>query len=173
VPEEADLILSETAILDTPLVLLDSLLFVLSPMLERIMRSAVERAYALRSLTLALQLEKAPAYERHIRPAIATQSRDLLLKLLNLDLQTHPPQAAILGVTLTAEASRPQTAQRGLFQAQFPEPAGQSHTKVACTFLVTFVWVVFRRMVAGGFLDVPQRDIGSVFRVLGGSGRPA
>jgi protein ImuB len=122
VPEEADLVLSEAATLDTPLVLLDSLLFVVSPMLERIMRSAVERAYALRSLTLALQLEKALGYERHIRPAIATQSRDLLLKLLNLDLQTHPPQAAILGVTLTAEAARPQTAQRGLFQAQFPEP---------------------------------------------------
>jgi hypothetical protein len=104
VPEEADLVLSETAILDTPLVLLDSLLFVVSPMLERMMRSAVERAYALRSLTLALQLEKVSVYERHIRPAIATQSRDLLLKLLNLDLQSHPPQAAILGVTLTAEA---------------------------------------------------------------------
>ena len=122
VPEEADLVLSETAMLDTPFVLLDSLLFVVSPMLERIMRRAVERAYALRSLTLGLQLEKYPAYERHIRPAIATQSRELLLKLLNLDLQTHPPQAAILGVTLTAEAARPQTVQRGLFQAQFPEP---------------------------------------------------
>ena len=122
VPEEADLILSETAILDSPLVLLDSLLFIVSPMLERIMRSAVERAYALRSFTLCLQLEKAAPYERHIRPAIPTQSRDLLLKLLNLDLQTHPPQAAILGVTLTAEAARPQIAQRGLFQAQFPEP---------------------------------------------------
>ena len=122
VPEEADLVLSETATLDTPLVLLDSLLFIVSPMLERIMRLAVERAYALRSLTLNLQLEKAASYERHIRPAIATQSRDLLLKLLNLDLQTHPPQAAIVGVTLTAEAARPQTAQRGLFQAQFPEP---------------------------------------------------
>jgi protein ImuB len=122
VPEEADLVLSETATLDTPLVLLDSLLFIVSPMLERIMRRAVEHAYALRSLTLGLQLEKAAAYERHIRPAIATQSRELLLKLLNLDLQSHPPQAAILGVTLTAEAARPQTAQRGLFQAQFPEP---------------------------------------------------
>ena len=122
VPEEADLVLSETAILDTPLVLLDSLLFVVSPMLERIMRLAMESAYALRSLTVSLQLEKVPAYVRHIRPAIATQNRELLLKLLNLDLQTHPPQAAILGVTLTAEAARPQTAQRGLFQAQFPEP---------------------------------------------------
>lgn len=122
VPEVPDLILSETAVLDTPLVLLGSLLFVVSPMLERIMRRAIEHAYAVRSLTLGLQLEKAPPYERHIRPAIATQNRDLLLKLLNLDLQTHPPQAAILGVTLTAEAARPQTAQRGLFQAQFPEP---------------------------------------------------
>jgi protein ImuB len=122
VPEEADLILSETATLDTPLVLLDSLLFVLSPLLERIMRRAVERAYALRGITLCLQLEKAAPYERHIRPAIATQSRDLLLKLLNLDLQSHPPQAAILSVAFTAEAARPQTAQRGLFQAQFPEP---------------------------------------------------
>ena len=122
VPEEADLVLSETATLDTPLVLLDSLLFVASPMLERIMRRAIERAYALRSLTLCLQLDKAPAYERQIRPAIATQNSELLLKLLNLDLQSHPPQAAILGVTLTAEAARPQTAQRGLFQAQFPEP---------------------------------------------------
>jgi len=37
-----------------------------SPMLERIMRRAVERAYALRSLTLDLQLDKAPACERHI-----------------------------------------------------------------------------------------------------------
>jgi protein ImuB len=122
VPEKPDLILSETGMLDTPLFLLDSLLFVVSPMLERIMRRATEHAYALRSLTLALQLEKAAPYERHIRPAIATQNRELLLKLLNLDLQTHPPSAAILGVTLTAEAARPQTAQRGLFQSQFPEP---------------------------------------------------
>jgi len=122
VPEEPDFVLSETAILDTPLVLLDSLLFVVSPMLERIMRRAIERAYALCSVTLCLQLEKAAPYERQVRPALATQSRDLLLKLLSLDLQTHPPQAAILGVTLTAEAARPHTAQRGLFQAQFPEP---------------------------------------------------
>ncbi len=80
------------------------------------------------------------------------QSRELFLKLLNLDLQSHPPQAAILGVTLTAEAARPQTAQRGLFQAQFPEPdkldillarlhsiAGDHNVGVAelCTAIVT------------------------------------
>ena len=46
----------------------------------------------------------------------------MLLKLLNLELQAHPPQAGIVSVTLDAEPTQPQTAQRGLFQAQFPEP---------------------------------------------------
>jgi protein ImuB len=97
VPEEAELVLSETATLDTPLVLLDSLLFVMSPMLELIMRRAVERDYSLRSVTLVLQPEKAASYQRHIRPAIATQNRDLLLKLLNLDLQTTRRKRPSLG----------------------------------------------------------------------------
>jgi hypothetical protein len=71
------------------------------------------------------------------------------------------------------QQQREEERKRQFEREQAKYEAGQSHTKVACTFLVTFVWVVFRRMVAGGFLDVPQRDIGSVFRVLGGSGRPA
>ena len=121
VPEEAAFTLSETAVFDIPIVLLDSLLFTVLPMVERMVRSAVERAYALRSLTLSLQLEKTGKYERHIRPAIPTQSRDLLRKLLSLELQTHPPRAAVLGVILTAETACFQTAQRGLFQTQFPE----------------------------------------------------
>ena len=37
-------------------------------------------------------------------------------------MQAHPPQTGIVGVTLNAEPAQPQTAQRGLFQAQFPEP---------------------------------------------------
>ena len=46
----------------------------------------------------------------------------MLLKLLHLKLQADPPQAGILGLTLDAEPAIPQVAQRGLFQAQFPEP---------------------------------------------------
>ncbi len=46
--------LSETTALDSPLELLDSLLFILSPMLEAILRKATDRAYALRSLRLTL-----------------------------------------------------------------------------------------------------------------------
>jgi len=122
VAEEPDLALCEKAILDTPLVLLDSLLFIISPMLQNLMRRAVEHAYALRSLTLRLKLDNAGDYRRQVRPAVPTQDAGMLLKLLSLDLQTHPPQAAILEVTVTAEPAPPQTAQRGLFQALFPEP---------------------------------------------------
>ncbi len=121
-PEEEAFTLSETTVLDSPLELLEPLLFVLSPMLEAIMRKAISRAYSLRSVRITLQLEGAAPHSVGVRPALPTQNREALLKLMNLELQAHPPQAGILSVTLDAEAARPQTAQRGLFQAQFPEP---------------------------------------------------
>ena len=122
VPEEPEFTLCETTALDNPLEMLDSLLFVLSPMLETILRKAMDRAYALRSVRLTLRLERGEPHSLDIRPATPTQNRELLLKLLNLELQAHAPQAGIVSVTLHAEPAQPQTAQRGLFQAQFPEP---------------------------------------------------
>ena len=122
VPEAEAFLLHETAVLDGPLTLLDSLLFILSPMLDRLLRQAMERAFALRSVTLTLELEKKAPHQTRVRPAVPTQSHSLLLKLLNLELQAHPPQAGIVSVTLTADPTQPQTAQRGLFQSQFPEP---------------------------------------------------
>lgn len=122
VPEEPEFTLSETTALDSPLELLDSLLFVLSPMLEALLRKAMEHAYALRSVRLTLDLERAAPHSIEVRPATPTQNREVLLKLLNLELQAQPPASGIVRVTLDAEPTEPQTAQRGLFQAQFPEP---------------------------------------------------
>jgi protein ImuB len=122
VPEELEFTLSETMTLDNPLDLLDSLLFVLAPMLEAILRKARERAYALRSATLTLQLERGAPHTIQIRPALPSQDRESLLKLLHLELTAHPPPSGILAVTLNADPAKPQTAQRGLFQAQFPDP---------------------------------------------------
>ncbi len=121
VPSEEVFTLAEHIVLDSALDQLESLFFIVSPMLEKIVRRAAERAYALRTITLTLKLDKAQAWTREIRPALPTQNCDLLLKLLNLDLQAHPPKAAILELTLSAEPAKPQTAQRGLFQSQFPE----------------------------------------------------
>ena len=123
VPEEPAFTLREKTALDSPLVLLDSLLFVLSPMLESLLCRAMERAYALRRVRLTLALEgMAQAHVLEVRPAVPTASRDLLLKLLNLELQARPPRGGVLTVFLQAEPAEPPAAQRGLFQTEFPEP---------------------------------------------------
>jgi protein ImuB len=122
VPEEPAFTLAETAALDSPLELLDSLLFVLSPMLDAMMRQAVGRACALRTVRMTLRLERGEQHVLTVSPATPTQNREVLVKLINLELQAHPPQSGILMVTLEAEPARPQTSQRGLFRAQFPEP---------------------------------------------------
>lgn len=122
VPDEPEFTLSETAALDTPIELLDSLLFVLSPMLETTLRKAGQYGYAIRSVCLTLELERMGPHAIAVRPATPTQNQEVLLKLLNLELRAHPPGSGIVSVTLDAEPTQPQTAQRGLFQAQFPEP---------------------------------------------------
>lgn len=121
-PAEPEFTLREETSFDTPLEQMDSLLFVLSPMIERLLLRAMERAYAVRSLELLLHLEGAGSHVLRLRPAAPTQSRDLLLKLLHLEMQAHPPGAAIRGLALEADPAAPQRAQRGLFQSQFPDP---------------------------------------------------
>ncbi|WP_263381226.1 hypothetical protein [Granulicella arctica] len=101
---------------------LESLLFIVSPMLETMLRQAMNHAYALRSVAITLDLEKLAPHRLEVRPAVPVQSKDLLLKPLHLKLRAEPPQAGILGVSLNAEPAIPQVSQRGLFQAQFPEP---------------------------------------------------
>ncbi len=109
-----------------PVEQLDSLLFVLVPLLDTLLRKAKERAYAPRAVQLSLQLERGQPHTLSVRPATPTQNREVLLKRLNLALQANSPKAGIVGITLEAEPAQPQTAQRGLFQAQSPSPISWS-----------------------------------------------
>ncbi|MGC2210896.1 MAG: hypothetical protein WA532_12380 [Candidatus Korobacteraceae bacterium] len=59
---------------------------------------------------------------RIIRPAIPERDPLTLLKLLQLELEMHPPSAAVVALRVQAHPARPQTAQPGLFAAQAPEP---------------------------------------------------
>jgi hypothetical protein len=164
VPEEPEFSLSETTALDSPLEMLDSLLFVLSPMLEAILHRAMERAYALRTVRLTLQLERAEPHTVQVRPATPTQNRETLLKLLNLELQAHPPQAGILAVTLEAEAAQPQTAQCSLFQAQFPEPTNSICCSRGCAPSPARILSVHRSLkTATATVCSPWRRSGRVF----------
>jgi len=54
---------------------------------------------------------------------VPTIDRKFLLKLLQLEIGTHPPQAAVVRLTLRAEAGAQSKVQLGLFAPQMPEPS--------------------------------------------------
>jgi protein ImuB len=122
VPYEATFELQERMELDTPVEQLDSLLFVLGVMLEQLTLRATARVLALASVIITLSLEGGTTHVRTVRPALPTNDRPLWIKLLYLDLEAHPPQAAIVAVTLTAEPGSTSKVQLGLFSPQLPEP---------------------------------------------------
>ena len=119
---EASLALEERMDLDSPVELLDSLLFILGLMLDQLIVRAQSRILALASITLQLDLEGNTAHTRTVRPALPNNDRKLWLKLIHLDLQAHPPQAAILGLSLSAQPGITSKVQLGLFSPQVPEP---------------------------------------------------
>jgi len=122
VPLEPEFRLEEQMELDTPVELLDSLLFVIGVLLEQLVLRATARVLALASVTITLALEGGTSHTRTVRPALPTNDRQLWIKLLHLDLEAHPPQAAILSLVLTAEHGSTSKVQLGLFSPQLPEP---------------------------------------------------
>src|SRR6267378_6909037 len=59
---------------------------------------------------------------RTLRLPLPMLDAKLFLKLLQLDLNAHPPGAPILKIHLCAEPARPRSAQGGLFRPPSPEP---------------------------------------------------
>jgi protein ImuB len=121
-PTEPIFTLEESMELDTLVELLDSLLFVIGILLEQLIARATARVLALASVAITLSLEGNRSHTRTVRPALPTNERLLWIKLLRLDLEAHPPPAAILALTLMAEHGSTSKVQLGLFSPQLPEP---------------------------------------------------
>src|SRR5712671_3027837 len=78
-----------------------------------------------------IQSDSAPQYfvsnrqgrfSRTLRLPLPMLDAKLFLKLLQLDLNAHPPGAPIVKIHLAAEPARPRSAQGGLFLPPLPEP---------------------------------------------------
>jgi protein ImuB len=91
---------------------MESLLFVAARMIECLVQWATAHALALATLTIDCALEGDAMHRRTVRPAVATQDRKMLLKLVQLEMSAHPPQAAVMAVTLTAEPGEMRKVQR-------------------------------------------------------------
>ena len=122
-PIEAKFELKEHLEFETHIEQIDSLLFIAANMINNLVSRAASRALSLATLTVHMGLDKHPTYQRAIRPAIPSSDRKFLLKLLQLEIAAHPPQAAIFSFTLTAEAGQQSKMQLGLFAPQTPEPS--------------------------------------------------
>jgi len=133
VPVEPPLVFEEAVELEYPLVLLEPLAFLLSRLLDQLCARLGARALATQELNLILILDhagtgapdRAPArqsFHRTLRLPVPLLDAKVFLKLLQLDLNAHPPGAPIVGIHLSAEPGRPRAAQSGLFLPPSPEP---------------------------------------------------
>jgi protein ImuB len=122
-PIEAEFALEEFCEFEAPVEQIDSLLFVGARMIECLVARAAGRALALGSLTAEMKLEGGGAHHVAIRPAVPSVDKRFLLKLLQLEIGAKPPQAAVVALTLRAEAGAQSQVQLGLFAPQTPEPS--------------------------------------------------
>jgi protein ImuB len=124
---------------------LEPLSFLLNRMLDQLCTRLEARALAVQELRLRLRLEPRVAdeqattlqelagaqnishfsdcnhHERTLRLPVAMRDPKVFLKLLQLDLTTHPPGAPVCKLWITAEPARPRSAQCGLFLPVTPE----------------------------------------------------
>jgi protein ImuB len=114
--------LVERVELDHPVEMLEPLLFLLGRMTDSLLERVKLKARAIASLRVVLNIGGSMQHERVVRPALPLQDKPTLLKLLQLDLEAHPPSASILGLELHAQSAKPFRAQHGLFLPQSPEP---------------------------------------------------
>src|SRR6266849_7161870 len=124
---EPRLIFAESVELEYPIVLLEPLAFLLNRMLEQVCARLGARALAVQELHLnlelaAAQLKGCASFTRTLRLPTPMLDAKMFLKLLQLDLQAHPPGAPIVKIHLSADPARPRALQSGLFQPVFPEP---------------------------------------------------
>ncbi len=148
VPVEAPAVFEEAVELEYPIVLLEPLAFLLNRLLEQICARLASRALNTQELRLTLKLESfssfnqqseinnqqfvsqsaignrqsAISFQRTLRLPLPMLDPKLFLKLLQLDLNAHPPGAPIMKIHLAAEPARPRSAQGGLFLPPSPEP---------------------------------------------------
>ena len=125
--------------LEDPVEELEPLSFLLGRLLDQLCERLTARSLGAASLWVRFKLqpffenavdiqetvraEKQPGrYEKKMRLPVPMRDSKMLLKLLRLRLQRHPPDAPIQKITLTADAARPRVIEGNLFLPSFPDP---------------------------------------------------
>jgi protein ImuB len=108
--------------LEYPVELLEPLSFLLARLLNGLITRLATRALSTNELRLRLRLENRSTHERTLRLPVPSLDAKAFLKLMQLDLEAHPPAAPIVHVWMAANPVKPRAAQGGLFVPAAPEP---------------------------------------------------
>jgi protein ImuB len=108
---------------EEPIADLDSLLFVLGQMLVDFCLRLESNRQAASEVLLRLGLERMADFHRQLSLPFPLSDPRALIKLLRLDLEAHPPGAAVHTVHLHLLPVSTRLVQHGLFTAGLPEPA--------------------------------------------------
>ncbi len=108
--------------LEDPVALLEPLLFLLSRLLHGIVTKLATRALATDELRLHLRLANRTVHQRTLRLPVPALDVKAFLKLMQLDLEAHPPQSPIVHIRLEANPAKACALQNGLYIPAAPEP---------------------------------------------------
>jgi protein ImuB len=116
-PHKEPLRFEETMELDDAIAMLEPLRFVLTRLVDQICHRLRMRHRATHEVHVRLD-----AYERVLQLPMAVCDPKMLVELLMLDLESHPPKAAVTKVSVEAIPAKPRAVQNGLFVPLSPEP---------------------------------------------------
>ncbi|HKG46276.1 MAG TPA: hypothetical protein VKB02_06095 [Pyrinomonadaceae bacterium] len=101
---------------------LEPLSFIFARLLQQLCAALDAHALATNELCVTLQLEDQTTHERKISLPHPMRDHKVFLKLLLLDAEMHPPQAAVTSVSIACEPVKPRVLQSGLFVPLAPAP---------------------------------------------------
>ena len=134
-PQPRPLHFAEGIAFDDGIEALEPLLFVLRGLLDRLTARLALRGLICGDLCLALRLATRGRDERTVTVAAPSNEVKSLLALIRLQLETHPPTAAIEAVHIAVVAERLRSAQLDLFRPNGPAPARLAVTLARLTAL--------------------------------------
>jgi protein ImuB len=108
--------------LEYPVELLEPLAFLLARMIGGLATRLATRALATDELRLHLTLENRAVHERVLRLPVPSLDTKAFLKLMQLDLEKHPPLAPVVHLWMAVNPVKPRAAQSGLYIPIAPEP---------------------------------------------------
>lgn len=108
--------------LDHPVELLEPLLFLIARMLNEQCEKLKSHGMSAGEIALRLELDDKTGHSRTLRLPLPMRDSNALLKLLQMDLEAHPPQAATLALSLSLKPVLPRSVQNGIFLPASPAP---------------------------------------------------